>query len=197
MTSGLASDPDFIQSRTHNPSNHITSLTNLVGPTAVVNPVFDASGYMTTMPAPGSWATAYTCKWDAWNRLIEIKQGSTLIGCYAYDARMRRITKTVAGETREIYYNDQWRAIEERVSGDLKTEYVYNPSDRWNLIRRRQSVSGTLDETHYVLRDCLDPVAIVTTDGTVAERYGYDAFGPVRIMDRDFITKSDSSANWT
>src|SRR5690606_33390917 len=75
-------------------------------------------------------------------------------------------------------------------------DYVYSPYDRWNLIRRRRSVSSTFDETRYVLRDYLDPVAIIQTDGTVDERYGYDAFGPVRIMDRDFDDRGSSVCAW-
>jgi RHS repeat-associated protein len=48
-----------------------------------------------------------------------------------------------------------------------------------------------------VLRDYLDPVAIVTDDGEVDERYSYDAFGPVRIMDKDYGPRTSSDCEWT
>jgi RHS repeat-associated protein len=57
-------------------------------------------------------------------------------------------------------------------------------------------VSGTLNETRFVLRDYLDPVAILTAAGVVDERYGYEAFGPVRVMDANFATRSSSTCAW-
>ncbi|MCU0796737.1 MAG: hypothetical protein MUF31_12480, partial [Akkermansiaceae bacterium] len=57
-------------------------------------------------------------------------------------------------------------------------------------------MSGTLNETRFVLRDSLDPVAILTAAGVLDERYGYDAFGPVRVMDANFATRSNSSCAW-
>lgn len=70
---------------------------------------------------------------------------------------------------------------------------IHHPS---SSIRRRRSVSGTLDETRFVLRDYLDPVAIITAAGVVDERYSYDAFGPVRVMDANFATRSNSTWAW-
>ncbi len=185
---------DSQQGRTHNTANQITGITS--SSTSVAQPVYNSAGNMTTMPAPSDWAKAYSCKWDAWNRLVEIKDGSTVVGTYTYDASTRRIRKTAAGETRDSYYDMQWRALEERVSGSVKVEYVWNPSDRGNLIRRRRSTSGSLDETRYVLRDYLDPVAIIDVSATVIERYGYDAFGPARIMNASFAARSSSACAW-
>ena len=64
------------------------------------------------------------------------------------------------------------------------------------MIRRKRSVSGTLDETRYVLKDYLDPVAIIDSDATVIERFGYDAFGPVQFMAADFTPRAASQAGW-
>ena len=64
---------DLNQDRTHNPVNEITGITETVG-TAWVDPVHDKAGNMTTLPKPSSLATGLTCKWDAWNRLVEVKQ---------------------------------------------------------------------------------------------------------------------------
>ena len=40
-------------------------------------------------------------------------------------------------------------------------------------------------------------VAIVDTNGDVVERYCYDAFGPVRVMDEDFVPLGTSNCDWT
>ena len=185
-------DPSLTQSRAHNTANQIESIS---GPVGVVQPAFNPPGNMTTMPDPDDWTNGYTCKWDAWHRLVQIKDGGTTIADYSYDARTRRIRKVTA-ETRDYYYDKEWRALEERVSGTIKSQYVWNPDDRWNLIRRQRSVSSTFDETHYVLADYLDPVAIVSAAGAVQERYGYDAFGPVQIMEPDFDPRGTSSYSW-
>ena len=115
---------------------------------------------------------------------------------YQYDALTRQIVTESAAETRHFYFNSQWRAIEERVSGAVKAQYVWNPADRWDLIRRKRSVAGTLDEIRFVLRDYLDPAAIINESGTVTERYRYDAFGPVTVLAPDFSVRATSECGW-
>jgi RHS repeat-associated protein len=116
---------------------------------------------------------------------------------YQYDALTRRVVTADAAETRHFYFNNQWRAVEERVSGAVKAQYVWNPGDRWDLIRRRRSVAGTLDETRFVLRDYLDPAAIINPGGVVTERYRYDAFGPATVLSPDFSIRGTSECGWT
>ena len=115
---------------------------------------------------------------------------------YQYDALTRRVVTADAAETRHFYFNNQWRAVEERVSGAVKAQYVWNPADRWDLIRRRRSVAGTLDETRFVLRDYLDPAAIINPGGVVTERYRYDAFGPATVLAPDFSVRAASECGW-
>jgi RHS repeat-associated protein len=55
-------------------------------------------------------------------------------------------------------------------------------------------VGGTLDETKFVLKDYLDPAAIISTAGTVDERFSYDAFGPVRFLDASFAPLSGNTS---
>ena len=47
-----------------------------------------------------------------------------------------------------------------------------------------------------MLKDYLDPVAIIDTEATVIERFGYDAFGPVQFMAADFTPRTTSQAGW-
>ena len=54
--------------------------------------------------------------WDAEDRLVTVKQGSTTIASFAYDALGRRVQK-VAGGVTHTYIYDGAQAIEERLSG--------------------------------------------------------------------------------
>ncbi|MDA7868093.1 RHS repeat-associated core domain-containing protein [Akkermansiaceae bacterium] len=112
--------------------------------------------------------------------------------------RIRRLrTCFIKAGSRRYFYNNQWRVIEEwDTTGTTDREYVYNPADRWNLIRRKYTDSSPLDTTHYVLRDFLDPVAIINTSGVVQERYGYEAFGVVRYMTGAFGNLTSSAFDW-
>ncbi len=271
--------PPLAQGRGHDRANQIISIT---GPAGVVQPAYDPAGNMTRMPRPGNWSAAADLTWDAWNRLVRIRDHSSSSSSmssssessssssspssassssgdssssssdsspsvssssslpsspsdssaswsssdsssssgsssssslassgsyhsasssssgtvngeirYQYDARTRRTRKSNGAETRDYYYDSQWRAIEERVAGSVAAQYVWSPLDRWTMIRRKRG-----GEELYVLRDHLDPAAIIDTGGTVVERFGYDAFGPARFMDAAFATLPASNADW-
>ena len=65
-----------------------------------------------------NWSKNFQLTWDGWNRLVEVKgESGDPVANYEYDALTRRIVREVAssGEIREIYYNNQWRPVEERV----------------------------------------------------------------------------------
>ena len=188
-------DPSLAQTRTHNKDNEILTITN---PPGVTQPQHDALGNMTTMPDPGDWDNAYTCIWDAWNRLVEVKDGGVSVAKFRYDGLTRRITKETPAQTRSYYFNDQWRALEERISGTVNKDYLWNPADRWNLIRYRYTPSGNgpPTQTRYVLKDGLDPVAVIDDTGTVKERARYEAFGSVTFMNANFVDKTSSSEEW-
>ena len=149
----------------------------------------------------GAWSTTCTLTWDAWNRLITCTDGTTTT-TNRYDALARRIRKSITGgEVRDYYYDKQWRSIEERLSGTFsgpdKTRHLWSPFDRWALIRRQRETSGTLTDTHFCLKDYLDPTALITPAAAVVERFSYDAFGLLRFMNAAFITQSSSSYTWT
>ena len=178
--------PALNQGRSYNQANEITALHN---PSSVVQPDYDATGNMTIAPKVGSWSTSCALKWDAWNRLVRITQGPASPINYTYDALTRRI-KTVGTETRRFYYNNQWRAVEERVGTTPVTDtvYVWGILNRWDMVLRRKLGVSTLN--HYVLKDYLDPMAIIHESGAVVERFSYDAFGPVRFLEPDFVATS-------
>ncbi len=85
---------DLNQTRDHNPVNEITEIAASMG-TVWIDPVHDRAGNMTTLPKPSSPANGLTCKWDAWNRLVEVRDGQTVIGRYEYYGLNRRITSHI------------------------------------------------------------------------------------------------------
>ncbi|MBP7949572.1 MAG: RHS repeat-associated core domain-containing protein, partial [Verrucomicrobiales bacterium] len=188
--------PSLDQDRAYNKANEITSITN---PSSVVQSNYDFAGNMTTMPKAGDWTTECLLKWDAWQRLVEITQGTDAPIRYTYDALTRRII-TAGSEYRQYYYDDQWRAVEEQVGEEepeVDCDYVWGVLGRWDLVRRRSGAS--LATSHFVLKDYLDPVAIADEEGEVLERFGYDAFGPVRFMGNNFdpTTGGESEYAWS
>ena len=182
--------PTSAQARINNTANEITLLSSAAGD---ITPAYDPAGNMTTLPkAPGTATAQYDLKWDAWNRLVEVKDGSTVVASYTYDGLTRRLTKSISGDYRHYYYDAQWRTVEERVNGNKERQYTWGLRDRWDLLRR----TITNGATHFCLRDYLDPVAIVGTDGEIKERYTYDAFGNVRFLAPDYSSRSVSDFGW-
>jgi YD repeat-containing protein len=58
-------------------------------------------------------------KYDAWNRLVEVKRASTVLATYEYDGLHRRIVRTAepgTGNEKEYhsYYNLDWQELEVR-----------------------------------------------------------------------------------
>ncbi|MBK1884294.1 RHS repeat-associated core domain-containing protein [Luteolibacter pohnpeiensis] len=110
----------------------------------------------------------------------------------------RRVSKTEASESRDYYYDRQWRALAGWVGSDIHAQYyVWSPYDRWNLLRCKRSTSASnLAETRFVLRDYLDPVVIIETTGAVSDCYSYDAFCPMRIMNARSVTQTTNEYAW-
>jgi YD repeat-containing protein len=93
-------------SRTHNRQNELTAVGG-------VNLGYDANGNTTTDDQ------GHTLVYDAWNRLVSVKSGTTTLASYRYDAKGRRIVVTESGTTTDLYYSTKGQVLEERVGGDL------------------------------------------------------------------------------
>ena len=174
-------------------------ITSINGPSGVVTPQYDPVGNMTSMPAVSNWTTAQTLKWDAWNRLVRVTEGSTTIAEYSYDALFRRVTKTVSGTTRRFYYSDQWQILEEYLGSAVNPEmrYWYGLRDI-NDIARRQFLGGTNTDL-YALRETMNVVALVgQVSGTwkVTQRMAYDAFGNARCLNASSWANDANNAIW-
>ena len=106
---------DFTQTRTHNDANELGTVSNWT------NPVHDAAGNMTTIPQPKSPSSSYTLKYDAWNRLVEVKDGATVKQANEFDGLNRRIVRDESngsGVLTHFYYNTQWQVLVEADSND-------------------------------------------------------------------------------
>ena len=153
-----------------------------------VVPVFDDDGNMTTGPLSGTGgSTASHLKWDAENRLIEVRttDDTTVIASYAYDGLSRRIACTVDSVT-TLYVYDGWNCIAEYTIQD--STFKIQKSYLWGLDLSRTlqgagGVGGLLaatlgSTTYYPTFDGNGNVSeYLTVAGVVAAHFEYDPFG--------------------
>ena len=50
---------------------------------------------MISAPKPASLNSSLSLKFDAWNRVVEAKDGATVIGVYEYDGLNRRVKRHI------------------------------------------------------------------------------------------------------
>jgi RHS repeat-associated protein len=184
------------ESLTNNDGTPVTSTHNLQNQVTGVGSAslsFDANGNM-TVDEQGR-----TFIWDAWNRLVEVKQGSTTLVECQYDGLKRRIVEDDGTSERHLYYSDQWQVLEERVGGDTVTQYVWSAVyvDAM-ILRDRDADANTgngLEERIYVLHDAnYNVTALVDTSGNVLERYYYEAYGRAVYLDDAFALLPDGQS---
>ncbi|MHC4867564.1 MAG: RHS repeat domain-containing protein [Planctomycetota bacterium] len=137
----------------------------------------------------------YNFTYDYENRIIKITKDGNDIAEFAYDALGRRIRKidSIAGTTRLYFYNDKWQVLTETdASETMKAWYAYGnyidevlltaPANFWVLTR------------YYVHDHLYSPAALAAGNGTVLERYEYDAYGEPTIWDATFSSERSSSS---
>ena len=207
---------DLDQARMHNPVNEITAITATAG-TDWADPVHDRNGNMTTIPKPASLANGLTATYDAWNRLVEVKDGQTVIARYDYDGLDRRIkSHTDSGAPSNptgvdtylhYYYNTAWQILETRQSDTesaqpetLQPKHQYVWSQRYidaAVLRDENTGTNGLcdDQRLYYLNDAnFNVTALLDTNGDAVERYVYSPYGVVTIYDPTWTnTRSASS----
>jgi len=134
---------------------------------------------MTTIPQPADLTAGYTGTYDAWNRLVKLADGMTTVAEYEYDGQNRRIVKKVyvsgsLDETRDVYFNDDWQVVEERVDGAAAAErqFVWGPNYVDELVLRDRDADANsgngLEERLYAVHDGLYSVtALVNSAGAV------------------------------
>ncbi|MCA9232782.1 MAG: RHS repeat-associated core domain-containing protein, partial [Planctomycetales bacterium] len=195
------------QDRAHNDVNEIddgsnNGITTTTG-TNWVDPVHDAAGNMTTIPQPQDPSDDYKLVYDAWNRVVQVKDGFLKVQVNQYDGLNRRIERDESnrgGNKRHFYYSRQWQVLEERIrvgrtiDADPLSQYVYHPDyvDAMALRYYDEDTDGSGIVEHYYLQDANYNVTAVTDDGgTVVERYAYTPYGEATVLDADFSADAD------
>jgi RHS repeat-associated protein len=193
--SSLTTDGTSV-SRTHNCKNQVT----VVGSTTAT---FDSNGNTTND------ANGFSYAYDAWNQCA---QAAYSVGTanYSYDARGRRITSSYTPNathietTTDLYYNKAWQAIEERVSGTVTNQYVWSPAYLDCLVLRDdnsvssgQGGTGGLGRRMYAQQDAnWNTTALVDYTGNVQERFVYDPYGNVTVLNTAGTSTTTDSYNW-
>jgi RHS repeat-associated protein len=199
------------QTRTHNGANEITAFTT----SGWIDPSHDAAGNMTEIPQPTDpTLSSYLLSYDAWNRLVEVKDGTSTVLKMRYDGLGRRIARIAivpgggrGGGTIDVptdyYYNEQWQLLEERYNGDVdpRAQYVWHPyyidalAVRYWDSDTDGSYGGTNEGAQYYCQDANYNVTAVTNSlGTVLERYNYTPYGEVTFLDQIFAPLSTQAS---
>jgi RHS repeat-associated protein len=170
------------QTRTHNRQNQITSISG------ATTPVYSANGEMTTDEQ------GQTLKYDAWGRLVEVKQGSIILASYTHDAINRKVTEG----NRALYYSADWQVVEERESGLVIVQTVFSPVyvDALILRDRDTDANGSLDERLFVQQDANFNVTAITNGTTVVERFIQDAYGTPTILTGAWAARTATLFAW-
>jgi RHS repeat-associated protein len=204
------------QQRTHNSVNETSAITATTG-TNWVDPLHDSNGNMTTIPKPSSLASSLTATYDAWNRLVEIKDDQTLVGKYEYDGLNRRVEKHLDSDSPvspngidtyvHYFYDSSWRILETRETLtepaqaetiQPKQQYVWSQRYIDALILRDENADedGLCDDERlYCLNDGnFNVTTLVNTGGDAVERYVYSAYGTVSIYDATWTNARTTSS---
>jgi RHS repeat-associated protein len=183
----LTNDGGSPQTRTHNAQNEVTAVSGATSPS------FDANGNMTQAE------TGLRYVWDAWNRLVAVKDsaGTTTLKTYSHDGLNRRVTEAASGTTTDLFYSSAWQVLEEKVGSDTKKRYVWSPVYVDALILRDRDTdgNGSLEERLWVQQDAnFNVTALVNGSGTVVERYAYDPFGVRTVYDASYNVRAGGSS---
>ena len=192
--------------------NHVNAANELFFNDNSAAAQYDAAGNMTAFCQPGtgmagipSTGTAETAVYDAWDRLVQVNQGSAIVAQYRYDGAGRQVevltnfTGATPGSVTHNYYSGQ-QVIETRdgtpdaFAASLPVHYQYIWSARGNnsLILRdnfTQTPGTTAARLYYLNNANFNVTALVGKVGAawqVVERYAYDPYGNVTVY----------NANW-
>jgi len=146
--------------------------------------------------------------YDPWNRLGEIREidGDSLIVTYRYDGMARRVRKCVGTEPYEdawndFYHNTSWQVLEVRHAELAHPNdqflwggnYIDAAVVRWHDSNWDGDYADPCDTVLYYTYDGnYNVTGLVKTDGTVFERYAYDAYGAVAVLEADFSADPDN-----
>jgi RHS repeat-associated protein len=205
----------FQQTRSHNSANEIdvdnndanapgTSISNNWTP-----PTYDKAGNTTTSPVPGNETAGYFYTYDAWNRQVKVQNGTrsspgSEVVEFQYDAENWRTVKLVPNGSNwnrtDYYFNMRWQCVEERTLTNVlgKTTVATRPSFQWvwdlkyvDAVLLRDVVPIDTTKRLYYCQDAnQNSTALVKESGPVVERYVYDPYGKVSVLDGNWNGQS-------
>ena len=132
-----------------------------------------------------------TFKYDAWNRVVEVKASADLIAEYEYDALGRRIRKRVENSGAPLdttgygdyFYYDGHRMLEHHKTNASDTavephrRYVYG-LDYIDEVVAYYDTGAADPNPHFVLQDAnYDVVAVTDHQGYLEQQYAYAPYG--------------------
>ncbi len=191
------------QTQTANGQNQITSVSGGTAPT------YDGNGNAVSMQLTiqGAGGDA-TLVYDAWNRLVAVKNSSgQIIAQYTYNAMGYRVTESyplggpgiAAGTTNYLYYDSQWQAIETRTNGtasnNVTSQMVWSAAYINAAILQDPWGGGNiaLEGQTYFLQDAnWNTVAVIMPNlgpgpaWFVGQRYVYSPYGNATILNADW-----------
>ncbi len=132
-----------------------------------------------------------TYVYDAWNRLVQVKQGSSVLDSRSYyaDLHMASSSDSCAGVTTESYYSSDWQVLEDDTnagSGMTRMQYVWGKGYTDQLVARDDnSTTGSLGASSsgygrriFAVQDVNhDVTALVDVYAVVLQRFAYDPYG--------------------
>jgi len=163
---------------TANAQNQITGINGSTTPT------YDLNGNMT------GDEQGRTLVYDAWNRLVQVKNGSTLLNAYTYDGGNRKVTEDDDTAVTQLVYSAAWQVLEEKVGSSYTNRYVWSPVYVDALVMRDDGTQRV-----WAIQDAnWNVTALVDDSGNVLERIGYDdPYGKVTVYDASWNVKSGGS----
>lgn len=188
------------QTRTASTVNEITSIgTGTVGLPVWATPKYDSAGNMEAFVKPSALTANLTGIYDAWNRLVAVKDGSSFVTEYAYDGLRRRVVKKsytggTLTETRDFYFSDQWQVLDEAVGGATVESYAWGVRYVDELLWRFDSTWKRI----YAMQDAnFNCTAICDSSGNMLERYQFDPYGNRVVLSPSWTVISASAYDWT
>ncbi len=175
--------------------------TSIVG--SSVTPAYDAAGNMIVLSSGG------TAKYDAWNRLEEVDNGSTIVQKNEYDGAGRRIqifsdfTGSTPGTTEDDYYVGQ-QVVETRGGdGDVQYQNIWSPRYIDAMILRDTYSGGDLvlaDRVFYLSDANYNVTGLMKYNGDygewdIVERYAYTPYGVVTYFDHYWNEAEDQTVS--
>ena len=169
---------------------------------------------MVTGPKPGDETTGLQFVYDAWKRMSAVKNsGGTILATYRYNGLNHRVRKLLGSNpasptaARDYYYNTAWQLLEAYADTSAVypldryvwgVQYIDSPVIRFHDADTNGNFSSSQDDNElYYLHDANFNVTglVSRADGGVLERYMYEPYGKVTVLDSGWGVDGDGASD--